>query len=587
MRGWLMVALALSGLAGADPLLDRTRASYQGLKTYQARIHCRLYKGLPQGQPFVDTITQVSAHLPSQLRLQAQMVRDGRRVPILHVFDGTWQWVESAAKRQKLKLARVLEPGGPFATGVNLPSGLIDGQDLVGTVISVLDEGGLEKSPGTRQLGKYACRIYALKGQRYGGDNRVELYLDEQGWLRGYQERDWDDDGTEKTAVVTIEDFQPGPAVAASAFRVAAPATFPDKTAEHLSECKKEQRATDEADLQRLARCLTAGDLRNARRLTKKRPELLKVRFSSEGFTPLQLAAGKPEMVEWLLQQKCDPVLPDRLGRCGVNAATSLQEWQLYAAHGVDFQALQARCQCLLLDAFGVASPDMVRFLQARGITGPLIAPAQYPLGAGVSVLHLAARSPQPEVLVALALELGAPAQTPDVLPLLLANPASGRLQAIRLLQAKGMDLDAADAQSTSALMRAVQREDLELVTTLLQCGAHPNRLQGGASAMHDAAVAGEPELLRKLLAAQGDPNLAGELAWTPLHAAVYWGHEQHVQILLEAGADPKKPDEHGNTPLHVAASFGHTALYQRLLAAGAQPGLLNQAGQTAEQLSR
>jgi len=426
----------------------------------------------------------------------------------------------------------------------------------------------------------------AGRGERYEGDNKVSLYLDAQGILRGYKEVDWDDSGKELTAIVTLENFRPGVKLPSSTFTVTAPAKYKDKTAWALQKAQIEAKDTTESQLWQFAKALRGDDLRNAKRLVKKSPALIKARFAEHKQTPLHLAAGRPHLVEWLLAQGADPTLLDSNGFAPANLSRSLREWQLFAAKGVDFKALQAQCMPLMITAFRAQDPAMVEFLQAQGVTGPLVMPD------GWSVLHEAASSSKPEVLVPLALELGEASNQPDIgtptpFQLLLTGGSAGADRAIQALKARGLDLDSPihGPQPLSVLMDAVQKEEVDRVERVLALGANPNRMHGGASAMHDAAVAGEPRLLGLLLAARGNPNLAGELGWTPLHCASYWGRDGHVQLLLQAGADPNSLDQHGNTPLHLAASEGHEALYRRLLEAGASADRANQQGQTPAQI--
>ncbi|CAN0228497.1 unnamed protein product, partial [Ectocarpus sp. 13 AM-2016] len=56
----------------------------------------------------------------------------------------------------------------------------------------------------------------------------------------------------------------------------------------------------------------------------------------------------------------------------------------------------------------------------------------------------------------------------------------------------------------------------------------------------------------------------------TPLHRAVYFGHSQILKILLAAGANPNVADNHAVTPLHMVAVKGCEAEAAELLCAGA-----------------
>ena len=552
----LALLLWLAAPSGADELLDKTRAYYKGLKSYQVQITCSIYKGLAQGSPEVKTVTRMAASLPARLRLDAETTRDGKVTRAQHIFDSTWQWVEvsdaEGTTRLKLALKQVTRPEKPFDTSLRVTAlGLVEGTDLVGTVLGILDEAGLQKAPEKFVLGKIPCHVYTVGGERYGGDNRVALYLDDEGLLRGYQEMDWGDDGKELMARVRLDDFRANLALPAATFVVSQPQRYADKTATYLKAARRE--AAQEAELaqERFARTLRAGDLRNARRLAKDKPALLKHTFSRKR-TPLHLAVGQPEIVEWLLEQGVDPAALDESLGSPAHYSTSLQEWQLYANKGLDFKRLQSVSRPLMVTAFGAQDPKMVSFLQAQGVAGPLLDDT------GETVLHVAAQAKHPEVMVPLALALGAVpearmANGATALEMLLSSDSPGRDAALKVLIERGVSPDLPGHDKLSALMQAVQQEKPDKVRFLLALGADPNRMMGGSSAMHDASVAGEPELLRLLLAAKGDPNLAGEMGWTPLHCAAYWGRENLCKMLLEAGASPQLTDQNGQTAWQVA----------------------------------
>ena len=185
----------------------------------------------------------------------------------------------------------------------------------------------------------------------------------------------------------------------------------------------------------------------------------------------------------------------------------------------------------------------------------------------------------------------------------LLDNQAEGQAAALQSMVAKGLQVDAPLEDGSTVLMAAVDSGSRRAVQSLLSAGADPNRLMrvayqlhnqgdkpeppGESSAMHLACVAGDPQLLDMLLGAKGNPNLVGELGWTPLHCAAYWGRETQLRSLIKAGADPKVADQYGNSPLHVASSEGNTNLCQLLIQAGALPQALNKEGKTAAQVAK
>ena len=76
--------------------------------------------------------------------------------------------------------------------------------------------------------------------------------------------------------------------------------------------------------------------------------------------------------------------------------------------------------------------------------------------------------------------------------------------------------------------------------------------------------------VVRALLDAGADKDLAMKDGSTPLHIAVDRGHGACVRALLDAGADKDRTYNDGATPLFIAAQNGHDAVVRALLDAGA-----------------
>jgi ankyrin repeat protein len=71
------------------------------------------------------------------------------------------------------------------------------------------------------------------------------------------------------------------------------------------------------------------------------------------------------------------------------------------------------------------------------------------------------------------------------------------------------------------------------------------------------------------------------------LQDAARAGNLPQVERLLRQGAALNAADAAGRTPLILAAMQGHTAVVQRLLAAGANPALIDNDGLNAQQHAR
>ena len=92
-----------------------------------------------------------------------------------------------------------------------------------------------------------------------------------------------------------------------------------------------------------------------------------------------------------------------------------------------------------------------------------------------------------------------------------------------------------------------------------------------GATPLMYAALYGDAELLRTMLAAGGNPNAVSDSGATPL----LWAVEDidKARLLVDAGADPNTSSGFGRTPLSLATiSPAATATAELLLSHGAQP---------------
>jgi ankyrin repeat protein len=215
----------------------------------------------------------------------------------------------------------------------------------------------------------------------------------------------------------------------------------------------------------------------------------------------------------------------------------------------------------------------------------------------------------------------------PDTtLTLLNAAESGDHVAAMRLATAKGANVNATDADGSTAIMYAAANDDLELVRALIKAGANVKlKSQLGTSALTEAAIIGSAPIIDALLKAGADANFKTPDGETPLMAAARSGKVDAAKALLDAGADinakenwggqsaimwaaaqgqagmvkflaskdaslnehgkvnqwerkiiqeprPKDMNKGGFTALHYAAREGCAACVQNLLAAGADP---------------
>ncbi len=157
--------------------------------------------------------------------------------------------------------------------------------------------------------------------------------------------------------------------------------------------------------------------------------------------------------------------------------------------------------------------------------------------------------------------------------PTLLSAAESGyHVEAMRLLGVKGTNVNATDADGSTAIMYAAANNDLELVRALIKAGANVKLAnQFGTSAVTEAAIIGAAPILGALLKAGADPNFRTTDGETPLMAAARSGKVDAAKVLLDAGADINaKESWGGQSPLMWAAAQSQPDMVKLLASRGA-----------------
>lgn len=226
----------------------------------------------------------------------------------------------------------------------------------------------------------------------------------------------------------------------------------------------------------------------------------------------------------------------------------------------------------------------------------------------GETPLHVAAERNLPNIIEVL-LASGADANARDRLgntPLhsaisgggvvfALSSPVSGTLssgdrpkvdalnQVVRLLLAKGADVNASDNDGETPLFWVAARGHKAVGELLLTRGADVTATdKAGRTPLHQAAENGHNEIVRILLAKGADPNARTKIGLTPLHGAVATGEGETLKLLISSGGDLHIGDKNQRTPLHWAAAFGMRDMVNVLLASGAQLEAKDGEGATA-----
>jgi ankyrin repeat protein len=130
-----------------------------------------------------------------------------------------------------------------------------------------------------------------------------------------------------------------------------------------------------------------------------------------------------------------------------------------------------------------------------------------------------------------------------------------GHAEVVRLLLARGADVNARDGGGNTPIALAARWGQPELMDILLAAGADASmRDDQGRTLLHHAAQYGHIEVMQSLLRHGFDVNVQSRVG-TPLHCAASGRRLEAARYLLDHGADLDLRDQLGWSPLHVACS--------------------------------
>jgi ankyrin repeat protein len=157
--------------------------------------------------------------------------------------------------------------------------------------------------------------------------------------------------------------------------------------------------------------------------------------------------------------------------------------------------------------------------------------------------------------------------------PGLVAAVKNGHRDAVRELLKTRVDVNAPEADGTTALHWAVRANDLETIRLLLRAGANAKAVNRyGVMPLSLAATNGDASAIEALLSAGADPNSALPEGETVLMTAARTGGAAAVKLLIDHGADVGARERwQGETALMWAAAENHAEATKLLIAAGAE----------------
>jgi len=135
-----------------------------------------------------------------------------------------------------------------------------------------------------------------------------------------------------------------------------------------------------------------------------------------------------------------------------------------------------------------------------------------------------------------------------------------------------------------TALMQAVQKNDVAAVKKLIAQGVNVNELESSGDApLVMSAYEGHTEITRLLLEAGADVKAVDpDMQATALHAAAYAGRASDAKLLIEHHIDiNKQGPRNGYTALHDAIWQNNVDVARLLIDSGANLTLKNHSGQT------
>src|SRR5579871_4398529 len=137
-------------------------------------------------------------------------------------------------------------------------------------------------------------------------------------------------------------------------------------------------------------------------------------------------------------------------------------------------------------------------------------------------------------------------------------------VSAVRTLISQGVNVSELDAKGDAPLVMAAYLGHTEIVGLLLDAGADITAVDPGmkATALHAAAYSGRTDATRLLIHHGIDIDKQGPVnGYTALHDAIWGNHADTAQVIIDAGANLALETHGGETPLQFARSQRRAAI--------------------------
>lgn len=157
------------------------------------------------------------------------------------------------------------------------------------------------------------------------------------------------------------------------------------------------------------------------------------------------------------------------------------------------------------------------------------------------------------------------------------------------LKKASGIDINAADLQGDTPLLRAVKTRHEPMAMAFLKEGADATRTnKDGETALMAAVRMSQVDIVRAIVnTSPAEARRALPSGETPLHLAVADNAPITAEVLINAGADVNTSTAvTRTTPLHMAAEKNQRMMVELLLGHGADAGAVNAAGKTPREIA-